>query len=116
MSLVPALVYALARVGAAFSIIVLSCRFAHKRLASRQTILGKLGDHSYAIYCLHLPIVVGVQYLLLPVSMPILLKCTLSLVLPVVVSFVLAAKLVRPHPRWAVVLLLSFFLGAAIVF
>ena len=62
-----------------------------------------LSDSSYWLYIMHLPVVVGLQFALLPVPLPALAK--IPIVLSLAVAILLASYDFMVRPTWVGVLL-----------
>ena len=69
-----------------------------RRLFSRQGSCGRfLSQHSYAVYVIHIPIVVLVAYVLRGTALPVLLKFGMAAVITVPTCFAVA-YIVRKIP------------------
>ncbi len=91
--------------------ITLCHRFLNRPSAVRRS----LGDATYDIYLIHLPFVIGLQYLLQSLSISIYLKTLVVLVIAFAVCWGLSHRLIRPHPRIAVGVLIASFGGLCVI-
>jgi glucan biosynthesis protein C len=87
----------------------------HRFLNRPSAVLGSLGDATYDIYLIHLPIVIGLQYLLQSLSISVYLKTLVVFVIAFTACWGLSRRLIKPHPRIAVGVLIASFGGLCLI-
>ncbi len=87
----------------------------HRFLDRPSAVRRSLGDATYDIYLIHLPIVIGLQYLLQSLSISIHLKILVVFVIAFAACWGLSRWLIKPHPRIAVGVLIASFGGLCVI-
>jgi len=87
----------------------------HRFFNRPSAISRSLGDATYDIYLIHLPIVIGLQYLLQSLSISIYLKPLIVFVITFAACWGLSRWLIKPHPRIAVGVLIASFGGLCVI-